>query len=381
MKKFLVLLLVVSMALCLGCSTIFDYVTAYADKDPATRKEGVEGTADPLSGSGAKANAGSSSAGTLTIYTCMPDTEWPYFINAFIADTGIEVNCISMSEEALLNRILTEKGSPGASVMLGGDTSLYEAAAAAGVLSAYASRSLSDIPNAYIHTGNYWTPIYVDAVAFVFNEGYFSSKGWRKPSLWSDLTNGSYNKGIILAHPAYDDICYEFLAILNQQMGPTDCRHYMRNLSSTVLYYTRTTASALSAVAAGQAGITLAYAQDALYYTTAAGGNINLSVYFPSEGSICKVSAAALIAGGIAGEEANAQRFIDWISAKEGQDVIRDTGTFHIPVNRRADIDPAIISIDDLVLADYSAKKAAEERDSLTKDFLSRVDDASTMKN
>ena len=75
------------------------------------------------------ANAASASekklSGTLTIYTALPDGEWPYYINAFQKETGITVNCLRLSAGEMVTRVVAEKDNPQASVMFGGSSDNY----------------------------------------------------------------------------------------------------------------------------------------------------------------------------------------------------------------------------------------------------------------
>src|SRR5690554_4994119 len=70
--------------------------------------------------SSSNGNGGSEAYNELTVYTALPDTEIPVYLNAFEEETGIKVNYVRLSAGEILAKLQVEKNNPQASVWYGG---------------------------------------------------------------------------------------------------------------------------------------------------------------------------------------------------------------------------------------------------------------------
>lgn len=325
------------------------------------------------SASGSAAASGSSSAGsskTLTVYTAFPESEVVYYFNEFEKETGIKVSYIRLSAGEMLTRVAAEKDNPQASLMFGGSTDNYIAAAGQGLLEPYQSPELSETPKQYIDPDGNWNPLYVGVIAFACNKDWFKEKGYDYPTSWQDLLDAKYKGQIIMAHPATSGTAYTVLATLVQLMGDDQVWDYLGKLNQNITQYTKSGAAAPNAVALGEAAIALTFSHDGLQ-PTAEGYPIELS--FPTDGTGYEIGAAALIKNGPADEQANAKQFIDWMCSVKGQNLYAENSSFRVPTNAQATVADGLVTLDKVKVIDYDAVWAAKVKSDYTSKFEANI--------
>lgn len=84
----------------------------------------------------------------LTVYSPLPESETLLYCSAFRKDTGITVDCIYLPAGEMTARLEQERDNPQASVLLGGSADNYIQLREAGLLEAYQSPELTDVPEA-----------------------------------------------------------------------------------------------------------------------------------------------------------------------------------------------------------------------------------------
>lgn len=330
------------------------------------------GGASNASSASASASSGGSdnSCKTLTVYTAFPESEVVYYFNKFTEETGIQVSYIRLSAGEMLTRVAAEKDNPQASLMFGGSTDNYIAAAEQGLLEPYQSPELSSTPAKYIDPDGNWNPIYVGVIAFACNKDWFAKKGYDYPTSWQDLLDSKYKGEIIMAHPSTSGTAYTVLATLDQLMGDDQVWDYLSKLNNNITQYTKSGSAAPNAVALGEAAIALTFSHDGLQ-PTAEGYPIELS--FPSDGTGYEVGATALIKNGPAEEQENAKKFIDWMCSTKGQNLYAENNSFRVPTNTDAKVADGLVTLDKVNVIDYDAVWAAGAKADLTAKFESNI--------
>ncbi len=306
----------------------------------------------------------------LTLYTAFPESEVINYFNAFEKETGIKINYIRLSAGEMLTRVAVEKDNPQATMMFGGSTDNYIAAAEQGLLEPYQSPELSNTPEKYLDPDGNWNPIYVGAIAFACNIDWFEEHGYDYPDSWEDLLDPKYKGEIIMAHPATSGTAYTVLATLVQLMGDDHVWDYLSKLNPNMAQYTKSGSAAPNAVALGEAAIALTFSHDGLQ-PTAEGYPIALS--FPSDGTGYEVGAAAIIKGSKPEEQENAKRFIDWMCSAAGQNHYAETDSFRVPTNTTAKTAEGLVTLDKVAVIDYDAVWAASVKSDYTEQFESKI--------
>lgn len=327
-----------------------------------------------------KGNSASGSSGSsykeLTVYTALPDTEYPTYINAFQKETGIKVNCVRLSAGEIVARVETEKGNPQASVIYGGSSDNMIALEKDGLLEKYKSPNLSTIPDKYQDKNDCWTPFYIGCIAIVCNTDYFAKHKLAYPTSWQDLLKPEYKGQISSAHPSTSGTAYTFLATLVQLMGEDKAFTYLKQFTANVRQYTKAGAAPDMQVGLGEAAVGISFSHDAL--ATAKQG-YKLKLCFPSEGTGYEVGALAIIKGSSSKERSNAQKFIDWSISKSGQSLFEKSGAYRLPLNKDATPPKGAVKITSVKCINYDATWAGNNRTSLINKFTQQIDNGKNL--
>ncbi len=139
---------------------------------------------------------------SLTVYTALPESELPTYFSQFEKDTGIKIQYVRLSAGELLARVRAEKNNPQATVWFGGSYDNFVPAISEGLLEAYQSPELVNIPKVYWDVKGYANPFYVGAIGFACNTDWFKKKGLAYPTSWDDLLKPEFKGQISMAHPS-----------------------------------------------------------------------------------------------------------------------------------------------------------------------------------
>ncbi len=313
----------------------------------------------------------------LTIYCALPETEIPSYVEAFKEDTGISVDFVRLSAGEILSKVQVEKNNPQASVWYGGNCDTFIAAAGNGLLEPYSSPELKNIPESYRDPAGMWSPVYVGALAFAVDKGWFADRGLAYPSSWNDLLDPVYKDQISMAHPGSSGTAYTILATLVQMLGEEEAMEYLGKLNSNIRQYTKSGSAPPKNVGLGEAAVGLSFSHDCL---KPAVQGYPVEISFPEEGTGYEIGAIALIKDGPAEEQENAHAFIDWVLSKKGQDIYSQNGSFRLPVNVNAIVPDGAVNIKDLPIIDYDFIWAGENRKRLIEEFTQVVASADNLK-
>lgn len=312
----------------------------------------------------------SQSSKELTIYTALPDTELPVYLNAFEAKTGIRVNYVRLSAGEILAKLQVEKNNPQATVWYGGPIDTFIAAKDEGLLEKYESPEVVNVKEEYRDPEGYWSPFYVGALGFAVNKDWFASKGLSYPESWDDLLKPEFKDEISMAHPGSSGTAYSVLATILQIKGEEAGWEYFKKFNDNVRQYTKSGSAPAKNVSLGEASIGVVFSHDGLKPTAE---GYPVEVVFPKEGTGYEVGGVALIKNGPAAEQENAKKFIDWVLSKEGQELFEDSKSFRLPVNVNAEPPKGAIKISDLEVINYDFNWAGENRVRLVEEFTNKI--------
>ncbi|MBR0600178.1 ABC transporter substrate-binding protein [Sinanaerobacter chloroacetimidivorans] len=313
----------------------------------------------------------------LTVYSALPETELPFYFNAFTQDTGIKVNYVRLSAGEMLTRVKAEASNPNASVMYGGSTDNFIAAAKDGLLEPYSSPELANVPDEYKDPDAVWSPFYVGALAFACNKDWFEKNNLEYPKTWQDLLKPEFKGQISMAHPSTSGTSFTILATIVQMMGEDKAWDYLAKLNKNVRQYTKAGAAPPMEVALGEAAIALTFSHDGL---KPANEGYPIEVVFPEDGTGYEVGAIALIKGGAEKEQENAKLFIDWVLSQRGQECFIESKSNRLPINVNAKVSDGLEKISDINVIDYDAVWSGENRTRLIEEFTAKIDNAGSLK-
>jgi iron(III) transport system substrate-binding protein len=313
----------------------------------------------------------------LTVYTALPESELPTYFSEFTKDTGIKIQYVRLSAGELLTRVTAEKNNPQASVWFGGSYDNFVPAIKAGLLEAYQSPELKNIPKQYWDASGVANPFYVGAIAFACNKDWFKKKGLAYPTSWDDLLKPEFKGQISMAHPSTSGTSYTILATIVQLKGEDNAWKYFTALNGNIRQYAKAGATPPMDVGLGEAAIGITFSHDGL---KPAGEGYPVVLSFPKDGTGYEVGCLGLIAGAPEREKANGKRFIDWMLSKRGQELFEASQSFRIPINRLATPPKGSIATDSLKIINYNSTWAGENRKRLIEQFSKVVAAANNLK-
>lgn len=307
---------------------------------------------------------------TLTVYTPLTEPEVSVYFDAFEKDTGIQVVWEQLSTPDMLARVERERDAPQASVMFGGSSENYIAVAAEGLLEPYAPEGLEQIAEIYRDAQHNWSPCYVGAICFAYNEEIFAREKLPVPQTWDDLLDPVFRGRIVMAHPSLSGTSYTIIAGLAQMRGEDAAFDYLKNLDENIAYYTRGGPFAPSAVGLGDAALCITLAHDALRQSHE---GLPLKIVFPSDGTSYEIGAMALIRNAPAQEAENARAFLDWVLSRRGQECFIDAKADRLPVHPGAKTAEGLTGLDHLFTIRYDTQWCAENREHLIARFAEEI--------
>ncbi|MCI8970846.1 MAG: hypothetical protein HFF99_05205, partial [Oscillibacter sp.] len=159
MKKFLslalTLLMILSLAACGGDS---------APKD--------SGGSPPASGG----DSSSASGGKLVVYSALNEDNTIAIADQFKADTGIEIEYISLGGGDAVARVQAEMDNPKADFLVGGSVDLYGPLSEAGAFLEYDSPNNDGLDERFNDPNHFWQGWYMGVLSIIVNQDRFDKE-------------------------------------------------------------------------------------------------------------------------------------------------------------------------------------------------------------
>lgn len=235
----------------------------------------------------------------------------------------VKISTIFGGSGQLMRRIEAEVGKTQADIFwsgsvntLGAFKSLYEP---------YRSPNAAAVPADLVEPANLWAPSNIHVVVAMLNTSQLG--GQPKPKTWGDLLDPKWKGKIIIADPANSSTAYTIIWGVKTLFGADGLKKLAANVTVT-----SAAATVLRAVAQGEYAIGLTYESNAYAYV--AGGQKDIELLYPEDGTFTSPECLVLIKGAPAGEAA--KRVYDLLLSKEAQIALLEAA-FRRP--SRTDID------------------------------------------
>ncbi|MFH0800377.1 MAG: extracellular solute-binding protein [Pseudomonadota bacterium] len=297
---------------------------------------------------------------SLRLVTSLDPIEAAEYIEAFQKDTGINVQWIRLSAGEALSRLKAEAENPTQDVWFGAPSSELAAAAEADLLERHSSGTTRNIPFGWRDPDGYWTGIYFGAIAFI------SGKGVKPPTSWQNLLTKPYKGEIAVSYPYTAGTGFTVLSGLIAIMGEEAAFRYCEKLDSSVRHYTNSGGAPIMEVGLGEAGVGIAFDQDALRKGKARG--LPVTITYPSDGVPYEIGGVAIVKGG---DRKLAARFVDWAASLAAQNLMHRW--YRVPLAAGAEINPGSRRPETLPLAQMDFQDAGERREELIRKWRERV--------
>jgi iron(III) transport system substrate-binding protein len=221
----------------------------------------------------------------------------------------IKVSPVRGSTGAMMQRIKAEAGSPKADIFWSGGFSslgIYRE-----YFAPYRSRETAATPAAFRGPNDLWLGTNAHVMVIMVNKR--ALKGDAMPRTWSDLAEPRWKGRLVIGDPEKTSSSFAILWGIAETLGKEPLKGIARN--GTMV---STASQVYEGVAKGEfaVGFTMEYA--AQEYV--AGGQKDIQIVYPSEGTVIAPEGMALVKGSKNPEEA--RKFYDFLASKQAQEML-----------------------------------------------------------
>jgi iron(III) transport system substrate-binding protein len=309
-----------------------------------------------------------SSAQALVVYSSVDEENATKILNAFKADTGVDVQMVFLSSGPALSRIEAEASRPQADVWLGAPSENHILAKERGLTQPYASANAGDLENNFKDADGYWHAIYTNPLAVGIRTDILESRGAPIPASWEDLTNEAYRGLIQMPSPQSSGTAYAVILTLNALWGEDKAYDYMKALNPNIQTYTQSGTAPSGALGVGETPIALQFSPGFLKLVDE---GFPVKVVFPTEGVGYEVAAMSILKD--AANIDDAKKLVDWMTSASGQAQLSEHKTYFLPIRSDVSAGEGIPTLKDIKLVPYDAKFASENRQRLVDRWVDDV--------
>lgn len=321
-----------------------------------------------VAGLSASGKADGAKPGQVVIYSSVDEANAKKILDAFTAETGINVSFVFLSSGPAIARITAEKSNPQADVWLGAPAENHIVAKEQGLSQPYVSSALKTLDEPFKDKDGYWRAFYMNPMAFAVNTEVLTRIGAPMPATWEDLLKPAYKGQIQVPTPQASGTAYNMVAALVKLWGEEKAFDYMKKLNPNIQTYTSSGTGPSKAVAVGQCAIGIQFTP-AFFESIDQG--FPLKVVFPKEGVGFESPAVSILAG--AKNLDAAKILVDWLVSKKGQDVLAEQKTYFYPVNPKAALGPGMPKFSSLKTIAFDTVWAGENKKRLVERWVNEV--------
>ena len=306
----------------------------------------------------------------LVVYTALNEDEMASFVEKFKEDTGIEIEYIQGGAGDISARVLAEKDSPYADVMVGGSVDVYEPLAREGIFVKYDSPNNDDLDSRFNDPNGFWQGWYMGVLGIVINRDRFEAElkplGLEYPVTWDDLLDERYKNVFVTSNPVTAGGGYIFAADQIFRLGEDAAWDYFKALDKNVHHYYKGAGDCISPVATGEFIVGMSWVHD-IYKQVKAGYPID--VVIPKQTAF-EIGGVAIVNSGKNLE--NAQKFVDWLLTEE-------IGTMNTKNSNRYSVLASVPSpeglplLDEVDLVEYDRAKAGAMKPDVVAKFDAEI--------
>ena len=306
----------------------------------------------------------------LVVYTALNEDEMASFVEKFKEDTGIEIEYIQGGAGDISARVLAEKDSPYADVMVGGSVDVYEPLAREGIFVKCDSPNNDDLDPRFNDPNGFWQGWYMGVLGIVINRDRFEAElkplGLEYPVTWDDLLDERYKNVFVTSNPVTAGGGYIFAADQIFRLGEDAAWDYFKALDKNVHHYYKGAGDCISPVATGEFIVGMSWVHD-IYKQVKAGYPID--VVIPKQTAF-EIGGVAIVNSGKNLE--NAQKFVDWLLTEE-------IGTMNTKNSNRYSVLASVPSpeglplLDEVDLVEYDRAKAGAMKPDVVAKFDAEI--------
>ena len=275
----------------------------------------------------------------LVVYNAQHETLTKAWVAGFTEETGIPVTIRNGDDTEMGNQLVQEGAASPADVFLTENSPAMVLVDNAKLFAPLAPATLEQVDSAYRPAHGNWVGIAARSTVFVYNPSKLTEKDLPKSLL--DLATPAW-KGRWAASPAGADFQAIVAAVL-QQKGEAATLEWLKGMKTNATIY-RGNSAVLKAVNAGQIDSGVIYHYYSFVDQSKTGENSNNTRlhYFKHQdpGAFVSTSGAGVLASSKHLEDA--QKFVKYITSKEGQEVLETGTSFEYAVGKGAPSNPKL---------------------------------------
>lgn len=281
----------------------------------------------------------------LLIYNAQHESLTKEWIDAFTKETGIKVTYRQGGDTELGNQLIAEGSSSPADVFLTENSPAMAAVERAGLFAPVDAQVIAGVPAQFRPASNAWAGVAARSTVFVYNPAKLPAD--QLPTSMLDLEKPQW-KGRWGAPPPKADF-QAIVAALLELRGPAVTEQWLTGMKANAVLYSDNIAT-LRAVNSGEIAGGIIYH----YYwyrdqakTKEMSGNTKLH-YFGNQdpGAFLSLSGAGVLKS--SKKQDKAQRFLEFITGKAGQQILENGTSMEYPVASGVPANPALVPLDQL---------------------------------
>ncbi|CAN5748526.1 ABC transporter substrate-binding protein [soil metagenome] len=307
-------------------------------------------------------------AQNLVVYTSVDEENARSILDAFSAETGINVQMVFLSSGPALSRIEAEAARPQADVWFGAPSENHILAKERDLTQPYVSANADALVSEFKDADGFWHAIYTNPLALGVRTDVLEQRGAEVPRSWADLTDPQYQGLIQMPSPQSSGTAYAFILTMIEILGEDAAFEYLAALNPNVQTYTQSGTAPSGALGVGETVVALQFSPGFLKLVDE---GFPVEVVFPSEGVGYEVAAMSILRGANNLEEA--QTLVDWMTSEVGQGQLSAVRTYFLPIRGDVSAGEGIPSLDEINLISYDGGFAAENRTRLVDRWVEEV--------
>ncbi|MBQ4763038.1 iron ABC transporter substrate-binding protein [Pectobacterium versatile] len=301
----------------------------------------------------ASANAAENDEG-IVIYNAQHENLVKSWVDGFTKETGIKVTLRNGSDTELGNQLVQEGKSSPADVFLTENSPSMVLVDNADLFAPLDNATLAQVPSDYRPSHGRWIGIAARSTVFVYNPTKFTDA--QLPKSLADLAKPEW-KGRWAASPSGAD----FQAIVSAYLelkGEKATQEWLKGMKENFTAY-KGNSTVMKAVNTGQidSGVIYHYYRFVDQAKTGENSNNTKLYYFKHKdpGAFVSISGGGVLASSKHAKDA--QAFIQWITGKSGQEILRTNDAFEYAVGVNAASNDKLVPLKDLDAPKVDAAK------------------------
>ncbi len=285
------------------------------------------------------------------LYTSNPVTAYEGVQALVKSQTGLTLGVITGGSGVLLRRIEAEAGAPQGDLFWSSSANTMGAFEA--LFETYDAPALAVMPDAIRYPGDLIVPTNIHVVTMLVNADQL--EGQAAPKTWADLADPAWSGRVIIADPANSSTGYTIVWGLSKLLDEATYKAVVANL-----VISGSSSAVTKGVAMGEYAVGLTFESSGYPYVE--GGQTELSLAYPADGTFTTPEYAGLVKGAPAGE--NAKKALDTLLSKEAQTELLKTA-FRRPSRNDIKVSDylALPDIADIRIFPLDESEAAKQRD------------------